>query len=1226
MRARSLLWTVVVAAAAVAVVVWQVRRPGGSGAAPGPGAARASSPRVGRSTLAGVVRRDGQPVGARVELRWSMHADPSLFLRGGDGGFFGRLLATPLADEPPDAVARAGADGRFEVTSLAPGLYDVWVVAGDGSQARVAASVSVDGARVELPVAVAPATAALRGRVVGRGGRPFVGLVTVDPAPTADGDASLLSVPFGAPAVRTDAEGRFTAEGLVAGTYRVSALVPGASRAVSRPVPVPFEGDFVLVAGPEGGEVDGRATADDDGSPVAGAEVFGCGKGGALDASVVRAVSGADGRFRVVVPSAIQRLVVAFAPGCAAWMGSLAEVGIRETFAVRMMRNARVEGRVVSAADGKPVVGVRVTPMAAQRPPTYDAPWAVTGPDGRYVIESALAGDAHFQVSGDGWLTEGALASRDAGLDPVAPTLRPGATTTVDLRAVRGGRVRGRVLSAAGLPVVGAVVRAEVSGQLRSAAVRVPTTVTDADGAFGLDGIYPDHPYAIVVLSPVGAEHRVGPVRAAVDETSTLDVTLPEPRFVDALVLDAATGRPIAGAHVAATVPGSSGGRVSRTSLCGPDGTTRAGPFPAGSVTLRVGAEGYVETEPFDLGKDERRIERRLARGADVGGRVLDERGAPASDLLVWIVPEGGPVTRRAPETTDADGRFRFRGLALGRYVVSVTRRRADEPEARAERAVAAGDDVTLTLAREAELAAALVVRAAGPDGERVAVARVRVFEEAGPSWEGVMRDGVATVDRPARGLRVVQVSEPRSVSGAPLPWGPARVARVAPGERECVVRLPRERTLAGTVRGPDGAPVADVEVLAVLDGEDLERGLEHAVRARSGADGGFRLAGQGDVDVLLLCRVPDAYLEPAPVRVRAGTSDVAVALRAAAQAVVHVVGPDGAPVADVSVLARPTDGDAEAAPRVRSARTDATGLATLRGLDPARTATLEVVPGDAPFFAASRVGWVPAETTMRLDAARRLTGVVRDAAGRPLPAPVSFQSGAWLGGAIAGPDGRFVLRVPATGDVVVCARAPGAAPTDRAPEGAACRTVRAEEKDVELVVDVGAELVVRLEDPSGATLPRFVLARVTGPGGASSVRAATVERGRATFPGLGAGDRVALLVPGEGRDRTAVVRDVAPRGEVVVRLTDGLRLAGRADAPADATEVRVSAWCEEFDATVDGVRDEQGRFEVRGLPEGTTWRVVVLATGGGRTAVERSDPVAPGATDLHVVVASPSR
>ena len=135
---------------------------------------------------------------------------------------------------------------------------------------------------------------------------------------------------------------------------------------------------------------------------------------------------------------------------------------------------------------------------------------------------------------------------------------------------------------------------------------------------------------------------------------------------------------------------------------------------------------------------------------------------------------------------------------------------------------------------------------------------------------------------------------------------------------------------------------------------------------------------------------------------------------------------------------------------------------------------------------------------------------------------------------------------------------------------------------------------------------------------------------------------KLALIIGNSHYQDPQLARLVAP-GEDVADLTDVLRDAviGGFDQVTpliNETDAAVRLSIEDFFAdkkpddllviyfSGHGVRDEQGRFEVRGLPEGTTWRVVVLATGGGRTAVERSDPVAPGATDLHVVVASPSR
>jgi hypothetical protein len=133
------------------------------------------------------------------------------------------------------------------------------------------------------------------------------------------------------------------------------------------------------------------------------------------------------------------------------------------------------------------------------------------------------------------------------------------------------------------------------------------------------------------------------------------------------------------------------GGRVE------PDGSYRIDSLPEGEWRVRAElpgtalyAEGVVRLEP---GASEARLDLEMEHGYELSGRVR-RGGAPVSGETIGLEGPGG---RRSVADTDADGRFRFSGLAAGTY-----RLRLGNPFGRATRDetidLQADRDVTLDI------------------------------------------------------------------------------------------------------------------------------------------------------------------------------------------------------------------------------------------------------------------------------------------------------------------------------------------------------------------------------------------------------------------------------------------------------------------------------------------------------------------------------------------------
>ncbi|MCC7140303.1 MAG: carboxypeptidase regulatory-like domain-containing protein [Planctomycetes bacterium] len=1223
MRVRTFLWALLVVG--VASAAWTVVRRTGSAPGPGAPARREVVGTGGRSAVLGVVRRGGRPTSAWVEVRFALFPGADAIHRSGRGGFFARALGAPLALEAAGAVARAGPDGAFVASGLAPGVYDVRAVADDGAEGHAVATIALDGARAAVEVTLpAPAErATLAGRVLAADGSPWRGLVAAEPVGGPDADRAVTASLFATAHLETDAQGRFRIEGLLPGVYRATVLEVGALRAASRPLEVASTTEVVLRLGPTGVVTDGRTISDDDARAVAGVEVVAAGRGGSFEMTVRRTVSDALGRWRLELPPGNERTLFAAANGWAWWIGTVSEAGTGGATDVRLLRHGRLDGRVVAAESGAPVAGVRVTARPTRGAVRAALPTATTDPDGRFALDGVPSGDVVAAVEGGGWVTERLVETLTSALGPATATVPPGGVATVEVRVRRAARLSGTVRDGDGRAVEGAIARVDLAPP-DAPPTPVASCATDASGAFAFDGLADGASYVLVVTAPDRRTTRADVPAVSSSEPATVDVALPPARRASVEVVEDGGAAPVPFARVSWVETPPRAPPVVRTFTAGAGGVATVGPLPAGEVRLRAEHEDAVESGTASLAPEATRVRVALRRGLALHGTVVEDGGRPVPLVRVSLVPADPAGTRRPAEATDGEGRFVFRGLAPGRYVLTVLRRVPGEPERSAEVAADAGGEATLTLARSAALADALVVHVRGPDGAPVPRARVRVREEGRVAWEGEAKDGVATVAGAPLAPRLVDVFDPTDAAGAPLAAGPATVGPVVRGTDRVEVSLPPPRAIAGVVVGPDRAPVPGAAVFAVRPGDDPVLGLDRAARAVSDADGRFRLDGQGDVDVTLVVHPPDAFLAPTPVAARGGRTGLVLTLRASPVVVVTVLGPDDRPVADAVVeaasLATPDGGSPEATRRV--ARTGADGRASLRGVEPGRPGALVVTPPpEPPRFAAEVRPWTPRDTRVRLVAARRAVGVVRDPSGVPLQASVAFRArDGRSGGAVTGADGRFELLLPDEDGVVLDAWLSGAAPPRAAARvGSARRTLAAGETDASVVIDPGADLVVRVTDPDGGAVPTFLLARVRRADGSTELRAATLERETATLRGLARDDLVSLFVAPDARGRSALARDAAPGREARLRLDGGLSVTGTAEAPAWATEVRVSAWCEEFDATVEGTRDADGRFEVRGLPEGTTWRVLVQATGGGRTSVARGAPVAAGARDVRV-------
>jgi hypothetical protein len=1189
-------------------------------------------------------------------LRYAMDTDGEQFFRGGRGGYFGRVLAAPLAFEPPRATVESGADGRFTFDHLGAGSYEVLAtsVNGEGdARGAVAATLLVDGARVAADPVIATGNEVFEGRVVFGDRKPWTGAVQIDAARV--GVIDFRSVASSGISVPADAQGRFRATGLAAGAYVVRVVDPGVFGACSTPVAVPHTGEYVLTLGAVPVVVTGRVVTQPEGRVVGGADIVSGGASGGIQLIVRATHADADGAFSIAMPLGREGGLFVNAPGFSPTMTQQSGT-IGTAITVALVRGGHLVGRVLSDGGHTPVAGVRVTAKAA-RGGTFPPVSAESGPDGRFELENVPGGETRIEAAGAGWVARGAVEGARDGDHPNIVILPTGSSLEHDVVVVRAGRIAGVVLDSNGVAVAGAVVRAEPvmsPSEHAEPAVAGRPTATAPDGTFSFESLAVHSLYRLIASGPGSAEGRTSPTAAAaasLPEASRVEIRLPASRFVAVTVLDDATGRPVAGAGVHARSAAFDGGwETAGASMTGADGVARVGPLGAGAFVLSVVHERYVIVGGAQVSEPgSERAAVRLVHGEEIAGRVLLPSKEPAIGTRVRL--EDWPSARpHGLEITDADGRFRFHGLPRAAYSVNVAivgeGHIALTATARADAPAAAGaGELVLLLAKAEGSAKTVVVHVFGGDGGPVPRARLRVRTDHGsPSISTLaVNEGQAVIDLLGRDDALIgaffEVRVPQSPTGEPLPWGSARVGPLAAGQTSIEVRLPPERAITGVLRGPDGKPVAGVRIVAAAAGEEseVESGEDNGLpQTRTDADGRYRIGNLGSEDVTLFVLAPPGSVAPAPVPVRGGQgggqSTVDLVLTGGLAAAVTILDVAGTPMAGASVTASTRGPGGAVEGDARSATTDERGVARLRGLDRTKTFALSVEPRAGEFLPLRRDPWAPHDETIRVVRAYTVSGVVRDPAGKPLAGVLAMRKigdAVWESGGTSDAAGAFTIQQVPAGDVTLrlTVRDDMPVPTAASGEPAAGESIgtvevktRADAHDLVVTLDPGAQLAVRLDSSqieSGHPREVAILSGTGGPLRDSPLRRSWMQSdGFARFRGLRAEDPVVIWVPPDAAGRSLLLRDVKP-GDPELRLTPvtGGTISGTYAGPAGSTDFKISARAVGLPLSVEAALTTDGHYEIRGLPEGTKWTVSAHAMLGADALAGETDPVAPGAT-----------
>lgn len=1009
-------------------------------AAPAPAAPAVASAPIGPAEggFDGIVRRGGRPTAAVIEI-----------VRTG-----GALSNFAGIDDPEDWIeaAHAGPDGRWSVRGIPTGKYLIRATDAEGRTTTELTRFTPNSRFPFVDLILPDGDLVFAGRAVWSDGRPFAGRIGAVLEPATGGPHGLR------PAVAAGPNGEFRFEGLEPGHVRPEARISGELVVTGPAWGLPRRGEVLFVVDEGLRPLGITVVADEDGRPVAGAEVYVGEYANGPDLGKRRkfqhrAVTDAEGRVRTWYGAGTIHVgAEGFGDG-----SGRPEEGESE-IEIRLARAGAVAGRVVSAATGEPVPAVVWADRESAR----------AAADGTFRIDGVAAGKHTVFVLDDRFASPELRVYGETSLDALRVEVTAGETTEVDRTAEETGTVRGRALSPTGEPAAGATVTLYVAWRIPGghhstwwsvhAADDGGIATTGEDGTFEIVGLLPGRRYQLIAWDAAGRKVVNPPFQVAAGVAYEEDVVFPADGGTRAVRVLFEAGEPVIGARLS----GPGWGPV----YTGPDGAATVGPLLPDKRWLVVDHESlphrYHENHPLPEGVDPVTI--RVPRAHVLGGAVLHPDGRPAAGayLSVYGQTEGGGDFSIEELTTDADGRFRVPNVPAATKVwlsASYAIERGVYSQVRIQAELDREDHVLRLEPPAAAAAARPQISVVAPDGSPVSRGEGVVWTSFRGMLARARREnvGVSEGKLPAWHLPPAEEQAWVEVYGAgpaDAPLGPALLGPLKRGDLEAGVRLrlPPAVAIEGRVIDPGGAPVPAVEITATPLWPALDKLLgprpPHAT-ATTLAAGGFRLAGLGEIPYRLEVTVPDGFAAPAPFTVEGEKRDLVIHLNRATTAVVTVLVPDGAspaPRIQVNVFRR--DGV-----RVTGGPCGPDGRVELTGLDPEGDYVLRTWTDAArDYFWENVDPWKPRDTEIRLRRAYSVAGTAVTAAGRPavhvrVACMTADGKSTWRW---TKEDGRFQFDYLEAGAVTLKILPREAAPEDEAVPGV---TVPAGSNDVRLSV-----------------------------------------------------------------------------------------------------------------------------------------------------------------------------
>ncbi len=400
-------------------------------------------------------------------------------------------------------------------------------------------------------------------------------------------------------------------------------------------------------------------------------------------------------------------------------------------------------------------------------------------------------------------------------------------------------RLEGQVIDEHDAPVAHAIVAIDANPPM--------VVETESDGAFVFEGLL-RRDYRIEATL---GDRYAGPARLRMsDKPEPVTLRMRKGGTIEVTVTERAGGAPVTGAEVELRSWLST---LSWKATTNAEGIAKLTGIGAGSSPLVVRAKGYAPAAMM-LGTSGNAdiVERAalsLERGAELAGRVVDEKGRPIANARVVATSASEPLPvvdqYRDGVVTGSDGSFAIATLAAGTWRVTAS--------------AGAYAPTTSTIALDGEharsgfelrLLAGAVVRGTVTDrsGTPVRNAEVSVVVQGYVDWRArrqTFTDASGTFSVGGLAPRAVDVVAWHDSGASAI----VSVDLAAARAQEVTLTLGPSGAITGTVVDKSGQPIGDAQVIATPDWTDGTtdraawnvRGVQEAITNQGGA---FRFAG----------------------------------------------------------------------------------------------------------------------------------------------------------------------------------------------------------------------------------------------------------------------------------------------------------------------------------------------------------------------------------------------
>lgn len=301
----------------------------------------------------------------------------------------------------------------------------------------------------------------------------------------------------------------------------------------------------------------------------------------------------------------------------------------------------------------------------------------------RMVKRATTDEDGAFEVEGIGTGTWDLVATSEGYIDLERKGIEVQGGKEIDdveLRLLRGGTLRGRVISSNGDPVVGANLTRVVQqrSMIDISRANRRTARSDGDGNFVLDGL----PLGATSFSAQHEKHQEKVLDLEIQSgDNRLDFILERGLTISGRVLDP-TGLPVGGATVSATTPGGGmmvmvgGGAGPKTAVTNSDGEYLLEGYGAGTYEVTAKLEGYAPATtdaPIQLDRsDATSVDLQLQTGAAITG-IVDGLSFDELSQVQIMAMQPGASTMPLMAQVDYEGSYLIDNVPAGDWMVMAT-------------------------------------------------------------------------------------------------------------------------------------------------------------------------------------------------------------------------------------------------------------------------------------------------------------------------------------------------------------------------------------------------------------------------------------------------------------------------------------------------------------------------------------------------------------------------